>query len=487
MEWDNTTNQTAVKQSQIDELIAECDELSHTLVHMTIDDLKHLTDSKELKFEHWLSQMKNKLWENADHYPTKHMRIVYIENQTDGDAAHHIAPCMEEDHPKQYQTAEEMFEHLKSIYEDANKLQNAKGDYHKLIMCNGDNYHEFVTKFLHLAGEAKIARGDYKTDFNDKLFFDLQKMVAVANAITDTYAEFQKICAQAAHTLQTINATQKSKSSQGNGSNIFKQNTLWTVNSQTPPSISTTKSSTVKEALSSCLDIQCYYCKEKDHIARNCSAKQKSQQMITELTENDAPEPSADSGKEKFQELSFKCRMKGYNGAPSRVIDRTLTLNLWVDGWRFQNVSLLVTDLDQHPVILGQKWLAAQDIWLDVKNQHLVWLSEWSIPEQMTEPMLKILDEEIRQEHQAQLRRLKGTSSVVMPEMRQGLTWEETAPQMMNMNFIKAASFHDYMKNKKSTVFITSLYEIDKQLEEKWGLVGAEDESDEELISNLPE
>ncbi|KGY14479.1 hypothetical protein PABG_12662 [Paracoccidioides brasiliensis Pb03] len=335
--------------------------------------------------------MKNKLWENADHYPTECMRIVYIENWTDGDAACHIAPCMEENHSEQYQTTEEMFEHLKSIYENANKLQNAKSDYHKLIMHNEDNYHEFVTKFLHLAGEAKIAREDYKTDFNDKLFFDLQKMVAIVNAITDTYAEFQKICVQAAHTLQTINATQKSKSSWGNESNIFKQNTLQTINSQTSPSISTTKSSTVKKALSSHLNIQCYYCKKKGHIARNCSAKQKSQQMIAELTENDAPEPSADLGKEKFQELSFKCCMKGYNGAPGGVIDCTLTLNLWVDDWRFQNVPLLVTDLGQHPVILGQKWLAAQDIWLDVKNQHLVWPSEQSIPEQMAELMLKIV------------------------------------------------------------------------------------------------
>ncbi|EEH17366.1 hypothetical protein PABG_07362 [Paracoccidioides brasiliensis Pb03] len=319
MERNNATDQAAVKQSQIDELIAERDELSHTLVRMTvsnqaasrgvtpsettrrsvkIDDPKHLTDGKEPKFEHWLSRMKNKLRENADHYPTERMRIAYIENRTDGDAARHIAPRMEEDHPERYQTAEEIFEHLKSIYEDANKLQNAKSDYRKLIMRNGDNYHEFVTKFLHLAGEAKIAKEDYKTDFNDKLSFDLQRTVAVANATTNTYAEFQKICAQAAHTLQTINATQKSKSLRGNGSNVFKQNTPRASDSQTSHSTSATKSSTIKEALGARPDIQCYYCKEKGHIARNCPAKQKSQQVITELTENDTPEPSADSGKE---------------------------------------------------------------------------------------------------------------------------------------------------------------------------------------------
>ncbi|EEH45035.2 uncharacterized protein PADG_08677 [Paracoccidioides brasiliensis Pb18] len=216
------------------------------------------------------------------------MRIAYIENQTDENMTYHIALCIKEDHSEQYQTAEEIFEHLKSIYEDANKLQNAKSDYHKLIMCNEDNYHEFVTKFLHLADEAKIVKENYKTDFNDKLFFDLQRMMTVVNAIINTYAEFQKIYAQAAHILQTINVTQKSKSLQENESNIFKQNTL----------ISVTKSSIIKKALGAHSDIQCYYCKKKDHIARNCSAKKKSQQMITELIENDTSELSADSEKE---------------------------------------------------------------------------------------------------------------------------------------------------------------------------------------------
>ncbi|KGY14467.1 hypothetical protein PABG_12674 [Paracoccidioides brasiliensis Pb03] len=70
----------------------------------------------------------------------------------------------------------------------------------------------------------------------------------------------------------------------------------------------------------------------------------------------------------KFQELPFKCFMKGYNGAPGGVIDHTLALDLWVDRWRFQDVPLLITDLGQHHVILGKEWLAAQDIWLDVKN-----------------------------------------------------------------------------------------------------------------------
>ncbi|ODH12564.1 hypothetical protein ACO22_08140, partial [Paracoccidioides brasiliensis] len=105
-----------------------------------------------------------------------------------------------------------MFEYLKLIYMNVNKLQNIKSDYHKLTIYNENNYHKFVTKFLYLADEIKIVKRNYKTDFNNKLFFNLQRIIAVVNMITNTYTEFQKIYAEAAHIFQIINATQKSKS-----------------------------------------------------------------------------------------------------------------------------------------------------------------------------------------------------------------------------------------------------------------------------------
>ncbi|KAL1971411.1 hypothetical protein VTN31DRAFT_2343 [Thermomyces dupontii] len=126
-----------------------------------IDDPKHLTDGKEPLFEHWLSRMRNKLRENADHFPTESSKTAYVENRTDGDAARHIAPRMRDDHPERYQTAEEIFEHLSSIYVDPNKLQIAKDEYRDLVMRNGDDSHAFLTKFLHLAGEAQIPTSDY--------------------------------------------------------------------------------------------------------------------------------------------------------------------------------------------------------------------------------------------------------------------------------------------------------------------------------------
>jgi hypothetical protein len=38
-------------------------------------------------------------------------------------------------------------------------------------------------------------------------------------------------------------------------------------------------------------------------------------------------------------------------------------------------MPFLVTDLGNHNVILGCKWLAYLNLWLDVQNQQLIWLA----------------------------------------------------------------------------------------------------------------
>ncbi|EEH20499.2 hypothetical protein PABG_07855, partial [Paracoccidioides brasiliensis Pb03] len=100
MERNDAAAQAAIKQVSNQATSRGITPSENTRRSVRIDDPKHLTDGKEPKFEHWLSRMKNKLWENTDHYPTERMKIAYIENWTDGDAARHIAPCMEEDHPE---------------------------------------------------------------------------------------------------------------------------------------------------------------------------------------------------------------------------------------------------------------------------------------------------------------------------------------------------------------------------------------------------
>jgi hypothetical protein len=39
-------------------------------------------------------------------------------------------------------------------------------------------------------------------------------------------------------------------------------------------------------------------------------------------------------------------------------------------------MPFLVTDFGSYTVILGRKWLAEQDVWLDIRNHRLVWPNE---------------------------------------------------------------------------------------------------------------
>ena len=58
--------------------------------------------------------------------------------------------------------------------------------------------------------------------------------------------------------------------------------------------------------------------------------------------------------------------VKGYNGNLGKPIMSMLQIYLQVDRcWQY-NVLFLITDLGHHNVILGWKWLAYLDLWLDV-------------------------------------------------------------------------------------------------------------------------
>ena len=100
----------------------------------------------------------------------------------------------------------------------------------------------------------------------------------------------------------------------------------------------------------------------------------------------------ADSGANAFALLDTKCAektseflntpletlerpvpVKGYNGKPGKPIMSILRLHLRVDGRRQYNVPFLVTDLGHHDMILGRKWLAYLDLWLDVRHRQLIW------------------------------------------------------------------------------------------------------------------
>src|SRR5436189_5390293 len=74
-----------------------------------------------------------------------------------------------------------------------------------------------------------------------------------------------------------------------------------------------------------------------------------------------------------LETLETPIPVKGYNGNIGTPITSFLRAHLRVDGWRQYNVPFLITDLGNHDLILGRKWLSFLDLWLDVRNRQLIW------------------------------------------------------------------------------------------------------------------
>jgi hypothetical protein len=65
--------------------------------------------------------------------------------------------------------------------------------------------------------------------------------------------------------------------------------------------------------------------------------------------------------------------VKGYDGQAGKPITLILQVHLRVDGRRLYNMPFLVTDLGNHSMILGRKWMSYLNILLDVRNRQLLW------------------------------------------------------------------------------------------------------------------
>jgi hypothetical protein len=128
-------------------------------------------------FDNWLVQIKNKLQGNTDLYPSEDLKIIYVSSRLTGNTLALTNPRMNEDSPNRYRQLSEFYSHLKELYSDPNKMQNACCDFGKLQMRSGQVFQEFYTLFLRLSTEGSISLQDIKYELNEKLLLKLQESV----------------------------------------------------------------------------------------------------------------------------------------------------------------------------------------------------------------------------------------------------------------------------------------------------------------------
>ena len=104
----------------------------HTLKEIDIP-VPELSDGDTPTFENWKAQIEGKFDINQRLFPTKRSKIVYLFGKTTGDAQTHLS-ARHNDTDDRFATAQEMIEHLATIYIDPHKTLNARTDFKKLIM-----------------------------------------------------------------------------------------------------------------------------------------------------------------------------------------------------------------------------------------------------------------------------------------------------------------------------------------------------------------
>jgi hypothetical protein len=247
-----------------------------------------LTDRKDLKFEDWLPRMRAKMRTNKDHYPDDDARMMYILSQTGGDAATHLAPHLREDAANPYLTMEDMLEHLKTVYLDLNRKDKAKAQFHELMQRADDLFQPFLTKFLHLAGEAEIPDSEYKYKLNQRLNYHLRNAVANAYVKEKGFQHFSTYCTKIANNQQNAYEIQqrgkKDKKGEPKGRGRGRAPADCTTpdcaelqRNRTPapaPAAEPCKqfmSAEKRERLSK--EGRCFTCEQKEHMRNDCSNK----------------------------------------------------------------------------------------------------------------------------------------------------------------------------------------------------------------------
>ena len=288
----------ARRDTQIDVLMAERDDYKDGFARMSLrglDDARGasttpvpetkrttklpdppiLTDGKDPRFEDWLSRIKNKLKVNADHYPTEAMKIAYVEGRTGDKAARHLAPRMKEGSVGEYENVNEVFKHLETVFNDPNKTVNARRKFRAMQMKPSDPYHEFLTEFLHLAGEASIPPDQLKEELYEKLTYRLKEAMMFHRGGSGTFEEFSTYCSHAANTIQSIAEaraqTTTRTSTVGGRKEALRRQTSGSETKSAAP-LGKEKQEMMKRGL-------CFNCGEHGHLNRDCPRRKKAVEL----------------------------------------------------------------------------------------------------------------------------------------------------------------------------------------------------------------
>ncbi len=253
------------------------------------------------KFEHWLAVMQKKLKANENWYFIERMIMTYVNTKLNEEAYKHISTRLNRTSARRYLIVDEMFENLKKIYADSNKMQTTMNAFTRLTQINKyAKFHVFWNEFQRLMKKINLSKHFLLVEFKRKMFYKLQDVMSSEfNIIDDIYeltrqtqlkenhykriddAEFRRR-SNAAATIEietraaisrTVSIITISISINEKVEQISAETTIWNFNqfriSTSRVVLRTSNLDSTKEKLMKAE--KCFNCDESNHLNRDCS------------------------------------------------------------------------------------------------------------------------------------------------------------------------------------------------------------------------
>jgi hypothetical protein len=254
-----------------------------------LSDSSVFTDDKDLIIDDWLSVMRNKLKENADWFLIDVQQKAYVRIRIDEDAMKHLISRFFKNSIKSYIISEEIFDDLYQIFDDSNRRTNALKAYRRLKQIESfKDFNTFWAEFQRLVSDSELYNQEaLLEDLKDKMFYELQKTLAIESYKAIDLHEFAKMCRYTDQTLRDVNNKFRNTREDFNSdvereeitvivnSNQNNQNSNRSI-SRSRFEISESEFGSNSRAITQSSSenqvnfINCYNCEKSDHYSRNC-------------------------------------------------------------------------------------------------------------------------------------------------------------------------------------------------------------------------
>ncbi len=229
------------------------------------------TDEDESTWDSWRIKIDDKLQTNVDHFDNENICIVYVISRLEDDAAEHIFAWRRHDALHSYISINELFEHLKEIYDELNRNRKCRRKYNTLKQTD-KSFNVFYFNFMKLFNYLDYDDCILMNDLQNKINNCLQNALSVCSE-NFTLLTRLKTFLQDVNNKQRVNYQLRSQLR----TVIVKVTVVpdkcaaTSLSAMMTSIIKYVKSTIFSISESVRLSIVCYICKISDHLFKNCS------------------------------------------------------------------------------------------------------------------------------------------------------------------------------------------------------------------------